>query len=51
MTIWCLTAVIGITGVFLGTMAPWQAMLAGVQVVLLLVILAALERKIPGVSP
>jgi UDP-GlcNAc:undecaprenyl-phosphate GlcNAc-1-phosphate transferase len=51
MTIWCLTAVIGITGVFLGTMAPWQAMLAGVQVVLLLAILAALERKIPGVSP
>lgn len=50
MTIWCLTAVIGITGVFLGSMAPWQAMLAGVQVVLLLAILAALERKIPGVS-
>ena len=43
MTIWCLTAVIGITGVFLGTMAPWQAMLAGVQVVLLLAILAALS--------
>jgi UDP-GlcNAc:undecaprenyl-phosphate GlcNAc-1-phosphate transferase len=41
--IYGLTAVTGITGVVLGTLAPWQAILAGAQVVLVLLVLAMFE--------
>ena len=41
--IWALSAVVGIGGVGLGSLAPWQAALVGVQALLALGVLAAAE--------
>lgn len=49
--IWCMTAVTGIGGISLGQLSGWQAMLVGVQTIMMLVIIALLEyvtrRRIP----
>ncbi len=37
------TTITGLTGVFLGTLEPWQALLAGVQTVVMLLVLALFE--------
>lgn len=41
--IWGMTAAAGISGIALGSLAPWQAVLVGVQIALLLMVLAAFE--------
>ena len=41
--IWALAAVVGIGGVGLGSLAPWQAALVGVQALLAIGVLAAAE--------
>jgi UDP-GlcNAc:undecaprenyl-phosphate GlcNAc-1-phosphate transferase len=38
------TAVTGVAGISLGSLAPWQAVLVGVQVLLILLVLAVFER-------
>lgn len=38
------TAVTGVAGIALGSLAPWQAVLVGVQVLLILLVLAVFER-------
>ncbi|MGA1265920.1 MAG: MraY family glycosyltransferase [Phycisphaerales bacterium] len=43
LVIWALAAVVGVGGVSLGSLAPWQAALVGVQTVLALAVLAAAE--------
>lgn len=43
MVIWGMTAATGIGGIALGSLAPWQAVLVGVQTVLLLAVLGAFE--------
>lgn len=42
--IWALAGICGVSGLLLGTAAPWQALLIGVQVALVLGALAGLER-------
>ncbi len=42
--IWALAGICGVSGLMLGTAAPWQAVLIGVQVSLVLGALAGLER-------
>ncbi|MDG2422559.1 MAG: MraY family glycosyltransferase [Phycisphaerales bacterium] len=42
--IWCIAAVTGIAGVSLAHLAPWQAVLVGVQVLLVLLMLGVLEH-------
>ena len=42
--IWCIAAVTGIAGVSLAHLAPWQAILVGVQVLLVLLLLGVLEH-------
>ena len=44
MVIWCVAAVTGIAGVSLAHLAPWQAVLVGVQVFLVLLMLGVLEH-------
>ena len=44
--LWMLGAVTGISGVVLGTLKPWQAALVGVQTMLVLVVIAVLERAV-----
>jgi UDP-GlcNAc:undecaprenyl-phosphate/decaprenyl-phosphate GlcNAc-1-phosphate transferase len=44
--LWMLGAVTGISGVVLGTLKPWQAALVGVQTLLVLVVIAVLERSV-----
>lgn len=44
--IWGLTAVTGLSGVLLGTLRPWQALLCGIQVILLFLLLAVFEIKL-----
>ena len=44
--LWMLGAVTGISGVVLGTLRPWQAALVGVQTLLVLVVIAVLERAV-----
>ncbi|MBL9119775.1 MAG: undecaprenyl/decaprenyl-phosphate alpha-N-acetylglucosaminyl 1-phosphate transferase [Phycisphaerae bacterium] len=44
--LWMLGAVTGISGVVLGTLKPWQAALVGVQTLLVLVVIAVLERAV-----
>jgi UDP-GlcNAc:undecaprenyl-phosphate GlcNAc-1-phosphate transferase len=44
--LWMLGAVTGISGVVLGTLRPWQAALVGLQTVLVLVVIAVLERAV-----
>ena len=41
---WCIAAVTGIAGVSLAHLAPWQAVLVGVQVLLVLLMLGVLEH-------
>jgi UDP-GlcNAc:undecaprenyl-phosphate GlcNAc-1-phosphate transferase len=41
--VWALAAVVGVGGVSLGSLAPWQAALVGVQTMLALAVLAAAE--------
>jgi UDP-GlcNAc:undecaprenyl-phosphate GlcNAc-1-phosphate transferase len=51
--IWGLTAITGIAGVSLGSLRPWQAVLVGVQTVLILLIAALFEysrTKGPGAA-
>lgn len=43
-----LGAATGISGIVLGTLRPWQAALVGLQAVMLLVVLAVLERAVHG---
>lgn len=43
-----LAAVLGISGIFLGSLAPWQAVLVGVQAVLVLTTIATLEYAVHG---
>ncbi len=43
LVIWGMTAATGIGGIALGSLAPWQAVLVGVQTGLLLAVLAAFE--------
>ncbi|HMN96936.1 MAG TPA: MraY family glycosyltransferase [Phycisphaerales bacterium] len=43
LIIWAITAVTGIGGIILGSLQGWQAILVGVQTVLALLVLAALE--------
>jgi UDP-GlcNAc:undecaprenyl-phosphate GlcNAc-1-phosphate transferase len=43
-----LAAVLGISGIFLGSLAPWQAVLVGVQAVLVLTTIATLEFAVHG---
>ncbi len=44
LVIWGLTAVTGIGGVSLGSLAPWQAALVGVQTFLVLMVIALFEH-------
>ena len=50
--VWAATAATGIGAVVLGTLRPWQAVLVGVQVVLILLVIGLLEHagrnSIPG---
>ncbi len=46
LILWMLGAVTGIGGVVLGTLKPWQAMLVGLQTLLVLVVIAVLERAV-----
>lgn len=41
--IWGLTAATGVSGIALGTLRPWQALLVGVQTVVLLLVVALFE--------
>ena len=50
LVIWCVAAVTGIAGVSLAHLAPWQAILVGVQVVLILVMLGVLEHASRGAT-
>lgn len=43
VVIWGMTLITGASGIVLGSLAPWQAMLIGAQVVVMLVILALFE--------
>lgn len=43
LTIWGLTAVTGVSGVLLASATPWQAVLIGAQVVVMLGVIAAFE--------
>ncbi len=44
--LWMLGAVTGIGGIVLGTLKPWQAILIGAQTLLVLVVIAVLERAV-----
>jgi UDP-GlcNAc:undecaprenyl-phosphate GlcNAc-1-phosphate transferase len=44
--LWMLGAVTGIGGVVLGTLKPWQAALVGGQTLLVLIVIATLERAV-----
>ncbi len=49
--IWGFTAITGIGGIALGSLAPWQAALVGLQTILILMVLIMLEhasRNVPG---
>lgn len=48
--IWCVAAVTGIAGVSLAHLAPWQAILVGVQVLLILLLLGILEHASRGAT-
>ncbi len=51
ITIWGFTAITGIGGIALGSLAPWQAALVGLQTLLILMVLIMLEhasRNVPG---
>ncbi len=42
--IWGIAGITGISGVFLAHLAPWQAILVGVQILLMLILLGVLEH-------
>ena len=44
--IWGMTAVTGLSGVLLGTLKPWQALLCGVQILLMFLVLAVFEMRL-----
>jgi UDP-GlcNAc:undecaprenyl-phosphate GlcNAc-1-phosphate transferase len=44
--LWMLGAITGIGGIVLGTLAPWQAVLVGVQTLLVLVVIGILESAV-----
>lgn len=44
--LWMLAAMTGVSGIVLGSLRPWQAVLVGMQTVFALVILATLERAV-----
>ena len=44
--IWGLTAITGLSGVMLGSLAPWQAVLAAGQTILIFLVLALYESKV-----
>jgi UDP-GlcNAc:undecaprenyl-phosphate/decaprenyl-phosphate GlcNAc-1-phosphate transferase len=46
VVLWGLTAITGLSGVMLGSLAPWQAVLAAGQVLLLFIVIATLETKL-----
>jgi hypothetical protein len=48
LLICAIAACCGISGLLLGTAAPWQASLIGVQVAVFMATLAALERPMLG---
>jgi UDP-GlcNAc:undecaprenyl-phosphate GlcNAc-1-phosphate transferase len=48
VVIWGLTAITGLMGVMLGSLAPWQAVLAGGQTILIFLVLAVFETKLAG---
>jgi UDP-GlcNAc:undecaprenyl-phosphate GlcNAc-1-phosphate transferase len=50
VVIWGLTAITGLSGVVLGSLAPWQAVLAAGQVLLMFLVLALLEIKLANRS-
>lgn len=50
IVIWGATAVTGIGGIFLGSLQAWQAILVGVQTLLVLLIIALLEHVSRGVG-
>ena len=45
LVIYGLTALTGLSGIILGTLAPWQAAVVGAQVVVLFLAVAAFEWK------
>ncbi|MFO0895163.1 MAG: MraY family glycosyltransferase [Phycisphaerales bacterium] len=47
MVIWALAFITGVGGVSLGTLAPWQAALVGVQTLAVLLVLGLLEGRMP----
>lgn len=48
LVIWLCTLATGLSGVMLGSLPPWQAMLAGTQTLAILALLAMLERTKPA---
>lgn len=51
VVIWGLTAISGLTGVMLGSLTPWQAVLAAGQVLLMFLVLAVFELKLHAAKP
>lgn len=51
VVIWGLTAITGLTGVMLGSLAPWQAVLAAGQILLMFLVLAVFEVKLHAARP
>jgi UDP-GlcNAc:undecaprenyl-phosphate GlcNAc-1-phosphate transferase len=48
VVIWGLTAITGLTGVMLGSLTPWQAVLAAGQVLMMFLVLAVFEVRLHG---
>jgi UDP-GlcNAc:undecaprenyl-phosphate GlcNAc-1-phosphate transferase len=44
LVIWLCTLATGLSGVMLGSLTPWQAVIAGGQTLIILAVLAILER-------
>lgn len=44
LSIWALAAIVGVSGIVLGSLRPWQAVLVGAQAIAALGVLAMLER-------
>ena len=44
--LWMLGVVTGVSGIVLGTLRPWQAVLVGLQTLLVLVVIGVLERAV-----
>jgi UDP-GlcNAc:undecaprenyl-phosphate GlcNAc-1-phosphate transferase len=50
VVIWGLTAITGLSGVMLGSLSPWQAVLTAGQTILIFLVLAVFESKLAGRS-